>query len=155
MFTLVTGSPLKGWGGVIEGTPNVSGGRWSYQESKFHINYLKLKAILLALQSLCNDVQHCHINLLHDNTTAVCYIRNMGGTKSRICCDMTREIIMWCMARLLTLSISRLRGKLNREADRATCVFHSSNTEWSLACLSLMNLRQSGMSLIKTCLRQG
>ena len=48
-ITLMTDSSLKGWGGVIEGTPNLTGGRWSYQESKFHINYLELKAILLAL----------------------------------------------------------------------------------------------------------
>ena len=32
-ITLMTDSSLKGWGGVIEGTPNVTGGRWSYQES--------------------------------------------------------------------------------------------------------------------------
>ena len=28
-ITLITDSSLKGWGGVIEGTPNVTGGRWS------------------------------------------------------------------------------------------------------------------------------
>ena len=92
-ITLMTDSSLKGWGGVIEGTPNVTGGRWSYQESKFHINYLELKAILLVLQSLCNRMQCCHIHLLCDNTTAVSYIRNMGGTKSRVCNEMPREII--------------------------------------------------------------
>ena len=83
-ITLMTDSSLKGWGGVIEGTPNVTGGRWSYQESKFHINYLELKAILLVLQSLCNHMQCCHIKLLCDNTTAVSYICNMGGMKSRV-----------------------------------------------------------------------
>ena len=29
-ITLMTDSSLKGWGEVIEGTPNVTGGRWSY-----------------------------------------------------------------------------------------------------------------------------
>lgn len=103
---LLRDSSLKGWGGVIEGTPNRTGGRWSYQKSKLHINYLELNAILLALQSLCTHMQCCHIKLLCGNTTAVSYIRNMGGTKSRLCNEMTREIIMWCMARHLTLSIS-------------------------------------------------
>ena len=83
-ITFMTDSSLKGWGGVIEGTPNVTGGRWSYQESKFHITYLELKAILLVLQSLCNHMQCCNIKLLCDNTTAVSYICNMGGTKSRV-----------------------------------------------------------------------
>ena len=40
---------------------------------------------------------------------------------------------MWCMARHLTLSVSHLPGKLDTEADRASCVFHNSNTEWSSA----------------------
>ena len=39
---------------------------------------------------------------------------------------------MWYMARHLTLSISHLPGKINREADRAGRVFHNSNIEWSL-----------------------
>ena len=102
-ITLMTDSSPKGWRGVIEGTPNLTGGRWSYQESKFHINYLELKAILLALRSLCNHIQCCHIKLLCDNTTAASYIRNMGGTKSRVCNEVTREIIMWCMAMPLRL----------------------------------------------------
>ena len=118
---------------MIEGTPNLTGGRWSYQESKFHINYLELKAILLALRSLCNHIQCCHVKLLCDNTTAASYIRNMGGTKSRVCNEVTREIIMWCMAMPLRLSVSHLPGKLNVEADRASRNFHNSNTEWSLA----------------------
>ena len=127
-ITIMTDCSLKGWGGVIEGTPNVTDGRWSYQESKFHINYLELKTILLVLQSLCNHMKCCHIKLPYDNRTAVSY---MGGTKSRVCNETTREIIMWCMARHLTLSISHLLGKLNAEVDRG--VFHNSNTEWSLA----------------------
>ena len=131
-ITLMTDSSLKGWRGVIEGTPNVTGGRWSYQESKFHINYLELKAILLAVQSLCTHVQCCYIKLLCDSTTAVSYIRNMGGTKSRLCNEMTREIILWCIARHLTLSISHLPGKLNADARKPSRVFHNSNTEWSL-----------------------
>ena len=131
-LTLMTDSSLKGWGGVIEGTPSVARGRWSFQESQLHINLLELKAILLALQALCNHMQNRHIKILCDNTTAVSYIRNMGGTKSCSCNDITREIFMWCIDRELTLSISHLPGKLNTEADRASREFHNSNTEWSL-----------------------
>ena len=146
-ITLITDSSLKGWGGVIEGTPNVTGGRWSYQESKFHINYLELKAILLALQSLCNHMQCCHIKLLCDNTTDVSYIHNMGGSKSRVCNEMTREIVTWCMARHLTLSISHLPGKLNAEADRVAAFFITVTLNGLWPHLALMNLRQNGVSL--------
>ena len=146
-ITLMIDSSLKGWRGVIEGTPNLTGGRWSYQESKFHINYLELKAILLALRSLCNHIQCCHIKLLCDKTTAASYIRNMGGTKSRVCNEVTREIIMWCMAMPLRLSVSHLPGKLNVEADRASRNFHNSNTEWSSAPSVFDELNASGVSL--------
>ena len=57
----------------------------------------------------------------------------MGGTKYRVCNEVTREISMWCMARHLTLSVSHLPGKLHVDADRASRIFHNSNTEWSLA----------------------
>ena len=131
-LTLMTDSSLKGWGGVIEGSSCVARGRWSHQESQLHINILELKAILLALQALCNHMQNNHIKILCDNTTAVAYIRTMGGTKSNGCNDITREIFMWCIDRKLTLSISHLPGKLNTEADKASREFNNSNTEWSL-----------------------
>ena len=140
-LTLMTNSSLKGWGGVIEGTSCVARGRWSHQESQLHINLLGLKAILLALQALCNHMQNRHIKILCDNTTAVSYIRNMGGTKSCSCNDITREIFMWCIDRQLTLSISHLPGKLNTEAEKASRVFHNSNTEWSLDQTSFNELK--------------
>ena len=125
-LTLMTDSSLKGWGGVIEGTSCIAHGRWSHQESQLHINLLKLKAILLALQALCNHMQNRHIKILCDNTTAVSYIRS---TKSISCNDLTREIFMWCIDGKLMLSISHLLGKLNTEADKASREFHNSNTE--------------------------
>ena len=102
---------------------------------------LELKAIFLALQALCNHMQNRHIKVLCDNTTAVSYIRNIGGTKSCSCNDITREIFMWCIDRQLTLSISHLPGKLNTEADKASRVFHNSNTEWSLDQTSFNELK--------------
>ena len=36
-LTIMTDSSLKGLGGVIEGTPGVTCGRWSHQESQLHI----------------------------------------------------------------------------------------------------------------------
>ena len=130
-LTLKTDSSLKGWGGVIEGSEWVTGGRWSCAELKHHINYLEIKAILMSLQSLCSNLHNCHIKILCDNTTAVTYIRNMGGTKSQSCNRITREIMLWCMTRQINLSISHLAGRLNTEADRASREFQS-DTEWSL-----------------------
>ena len=68
---------------------------------------------------------------LHDNQTSVAYIRNIGGTHSRPCNDITREILLWCKAQSLFLVIAHLPGHLNVEEDSASRVFKD-DTEWSL-----------------------
>ena len=123
-------SSLLGWGSILDDTTS-TGGRWSSSESVNHINYLELKAILMGLQSLCGEMNSTSIKVLSDNQTAVAYIKNMGGTHSRPCNDITREIMLWCKSRDLTLVIAHLPGKLNIEADRASRVFND-DTEWCL-----------------------
>lgn len=118
-LTFTFNSLLTGWGTVIKGTPGVASGRWSLQQRLSHINCLVLKAILQGLQSLWSHLKNCSIKVLCDSTTAVSYIRNMGGSKSRNCYDISKEILLWCMERQLSLSISHLPGKLNTEADKA------------------------------------
>lgn len=130
-ITLKTDTSLKGWGGIIEGSKSIARGRWSAEESNHHINYLEIKAIFLYLKALCGHLQAKAIKILCDNTTAVSYLQHMEGTHSLQCNEITREIILWCRERELTISISHLPGKLNIEADRASRYFHS-NTEWSL-----------------------
>ena len=66
------------------------GGLWSLEEQGFHINYLELKAVLLGLQSLCNNLGQRHIRVQSDNTTAVAYINAMGGIRSAECNNMAR-----------------------------------------------------------------
>ena len=68
---------------------------------------------------------------MSDNQTAVAYLRNMGGTHSRDCNQITRETILWCKDRDISLTITHLPGKLNVEADKASREFHD-DTEWSL-----------------------
>ena len=130
-LTLKCDSSLQGWGSVIDGTTQCTGGRWSYQETKLHINTLELKAIYLGLQALCSTKSDIHIKVLSDNQTAVAYIKNMGGTHSDPCNDIARQIILWCKDRNVWLSISHIPGKLNTEADQASREFND-DTEWSL-----------------------
>ena len=112
-LTLTTDSSLTGWGTVI-------------------ITYLELKATPLGLQALSSHLKNCHIKVLCDKSTAVSYIRNMRGSKSRNCNDITREIMMWCMETQLYLSVSHIPGKLDTAADKASREFQNNNTEWSL-----------------------
>ena len=128
-FTMSTDASLLGWGASLENT--TAGGRWSNVEREHHINYLELKAVLLGLQSLCNRVSKCHIKVLTDNTTAVAYLRNMGGTRSLLCNDMAREIWLWCKEKQIWLSVSHIPGADNVLVDKASWVFDDT-TEWKL-----------------------
>ena len=77
--TLNCDSSLEGWRNVIDNSSTTASGRWSPQESAYHITYLEIKAVLFGLQSLCSKFTHCSIKVLPDNQTAVAYLRNMGG----------------------------------------------------------------------------
>ena len=57
LFSLIltTDASAKGWGAVYG--EQKTGGPWNLEEQGFHINYLKLKAIWLGLESLCNNLR--------------------------------------------------------------------------------------------------
>jgi hypothetical protein len=126
---LATDASQQGWGASLG--DSVTGGRWSPSESILHINVLELKAVLLGLQSLCKEEKDCHIKILSDNTTAVAYLRKMGGTRSPPCNNITREIWMWCIAKGIWLTPAHIPGVDNVEADRASRAFND-KTEWQL-----------------------
>ena len=128
-YTLNTDASLQGWGAVFQGQS--SGGCWAPDEAHQHINCLELKAAYLGLQSFCKNLSHTHVRIFVDNTTAVSYINNMGGTHSLDCNHIARTIWMWCIARGIWLSAAHLPGKCNTAADKASRIFHD-QTEWKL-----------------------
>ena len=77
-LTLSTDASNLGWGAKCEGQ-EATGGRWADPDRFKHINYLELKAAFLGLRASCKEKKNSHILLQMDNTTAVAYIRNMGG----------------------------------------------------------------------------
>jgi len=75
-----TDASKKGWGAVHHSIEtNV---KWPEQKLLQHINYLEPKAAFLALKSFVKDKTHMTISLQTDNTTAIAYINNKGGTHS-------------------------------------------------------------------------
>ena len=57
-------------------------GIWSQDQSQLHINVLELQAIWLGLRAFSQRVENARVALMSDNTSAVAYLRNQGGTKS-------------------------------------------------------------------------
>ena len=125
-----TDASKKGWGAAVE--TRSTGGRWTKTEANRHINILELHAALLGLQSSRNTLSGKHVLLQMDNSTAVTYVRNMGGTHSLECNWLAQTIIEWCKGNNIWISATHLPGIENTEADRESRIFNN-NTEWTLS----------------------
>ena len=125
---LFTDASEHGWGAHVEA--KTAGGRWTDVESQFHINVLELKAIFLALKALCR-VKGMHVKVMTDNTTALAYIKHMGGVRSSDCDEVARQIWSWCETNAIWITIAHIPGKLNVVADYKSRHF-SDNVEWKL-----------------------
>ena len=82
----------NGWGAQCMETSTV--GAWSFTEAQFHINYLELLAVFLALKTFVNN-QKGLILLKMDNVSAVMYINKKGGTHSTQWCNLALQIWEW------------------------------------------------------------
>ena len=142
---------LQGWGGVT-GDQKI-GGRWTSDESEKHINFLELLAIFYTLKAFCKIVENKHVKILSDNSTAVSYINNMGGSKSIDCNCISKKIWFWCIENNTWLSCSHIAGKFNVEADEKSRVFND-KLEWQLNVNFLKISPKNGASQILICLHQ-
>ena len=120
---------MTGWG-ALTGSLSASG-RWSQSESEHHINYLELLASFHALQCFVSNSKSIHVRLAIDNSTAVAYINNLGGTRSPLLDSLSRTIWEWCKSRDILITAQHIPGKVNTRADTLSREI-SSNLEWSL-----------------------
>ena len=91
-----------GWGAVLENVG--TGGPWEQIEQQYHINWLEMRAVLLALRSLCKHFSKQHVRVQCDISTAIAYINAMGNIKSKECDNLAKQIWDWCKARDIWLS---------------------------------------------------
>ena len=118
-------------------------GQWTARESLQHINVLELEAAFHCLNDFCSRrLSQTHVRLLLDSTTAVCYISNMGGSRSPACHAVARKIWDFCRANAIHLTVSHIPGIANDIADAQSRYFNS-DTEWMLssdnfACITRM-----------------
>ena len=71
-----------------------------------HINFLKLKAALLALKCFVSENYDCEILMRIDNTTAVAHINKMRDIQFPLLNKIPREIWQWCECRKIWLFAS-------------------------------------------------
>lgn len=126
---IYTDASRTGWGAFCN-QRRVNGG-WTDSEKEFHINYLELLAIFLALKCLVAEKSNIAILLRVDNTTAISYINRMGGIQFPHLNELARTIWQWCEKRGLWLSASYINSRDNKEADEESR--RNPDIEWDLS----------------------
>jgi hypothetical protein len=126
--TIFSDASKLGWGAHHD--TQRTGGRWLPGEATAHINWLELYACFLAIKSFASNLREVHIALKLDNTCAIHYINNQGGTVECLN-DLAKDMWLWCKSRKLTITASHIPGVDNKLADFNSRNFKD-NTEWSL-----------------------
>ena len=121
-YIIKSDASTLGWGAVLDS--QAIGGRWTVSESSSHINYLELLAAFFALKAFCLNCQRCTVQLQLDNSTAVTYINNMGGTKSLVLNELTIQMWEWSIKHSIWISAVHIAGASNHEADKKSRIFH-------------------------------
>ena len=89
---LFTDASNEGWGAHLG--DSTARGIWSLPESRLLINFLELKAALLALKSFELLYKDQIVLVATDNTTVVSYINKQGGMKSGSLCPPLEASIL-------------------------------------------------------------
>ena len=127
---IFTDASKEGWGAHLN--EHTAKGVWSLPESRLHINYLELKAVLLALRDFQQHVANQIVLVATDNTTVVSYINKEDGMRSGPLCALLWRILTWCTVNQVTLKARHIPGRLNVVADKLSRLGQIIQTEWSL-----------------------
>ena len=95
----------------------VVSGLWSDQERLLHINFLKMKALFLALQSFQELVAGRRVTVMCDNSTAVAYVNKQRGTVYRSLCSLASWLLRWTESLEVHLDARYLPGQSSVLAD--------------------------------------
>ena len=132
-LTIESDTSKQGWGVSCQG--DNTGGRWSAEEMSQHINCLELLAATLALKSFAKGKTRAS----KDNTTAVAYINNQGGTVSKELIALTKNIWMWCLERNIHIQAQHLPGAMNTRADLESRA-QRDWSDWKLDCQTFLRI---------------
>ena len=127
---IFTDASKEGWGAHLGDV--TARGDWSVPESHLHINFLELKAVLLALKRFQSLVQGKVVLVATDNTTVVAYINKEGGMRSGSLCALLWRLLCGCNLRQVVLRARHIPGRLNVIADKLSRQGQVIQTEWSL-----------------------
>ena len=137
---LYTDASAQGWGAHCH--LGEIAGLWAQTQTQYHINYLELMAVWLALKHFQDRLAGSWVTVVSDNVTSLAYIRNQGGTNSLTLSILAEELLIWCHHRSITLTTEFVPGKLNVIADQLSRGSQILPTEWTISHQALLPLWQ-------------
>ena len=128
-ITISSDASKQGWGAAT--SDSSTGGLWTAEEAKEHMNFLEMLAVLFALKSFCTLTHGKHVKVMVDNTTTESTINQMGTSHSPKLNKLTKDIWDWCIEQQIWLTMARIAGCENFEADKESRTFRRCR-EWCL-----------------------
>ena len=128
-------------------------GSWSPNSSQFSINHRELLAVLYGVQGFLPILRHQSVSLFMDNTTALSYLRNQGGTHSSTLNSVAQAILRLCEDSQICLVPQFVSGHLNVLADSLSRRSQVLGSEWTLcheAFRELLHLWPATIDLFAT-----
>ena len=129
-LVIFTDASKQGWGAHVGST--MASGVWPTSWSSYHINWLELEAVRLALLEFADRVSGRDITVMSDNRTVVAYLNRHGGTRSKRLFALAKKILLWSMDRGIRILARHISGRLNVVADQLSRKGQVIGTEWSL-----------------------
>ncbi|GFN75811.1 reverse transcriptase/ribonuclease h/methyltransferase, partial [Plakobranchus ocellatus] len=130
-----TDASLRAWGAVCNQVR--TGGAWLVEETdNMHINELEMMATFMGLKSFAKDRTDIHVQIYTDNVSTMACINKMGSSKLPKLDHLSRTTWDWCKERNIWLSMARIVGCENIEADHESRHVNI-DTEWKLNTILL------------------
>ena len=83
------------------------------------------------MRTYCYKRSYKHIRVMSGSSTAIVYINNKGGIKSKKCNELAKEIWLRCFESNSFICAALIAGKHNTEGDKFSRKSNN-NTEWQL-----------------------
>ena len=129
-----------GWGAHLGG--QVASSLWSQAEAQDSINQRELLAVFYALQHFLPLVRNTSVAVFSDNTTALAYLRNQGGTRSAALNRTAQDLLRWSELHSVRLLPQFIMGRNNVLADSLSRPNQILGSEWTLKMPVFHQLRQ-------------
>ena len=129
-----------GWGAHLG--EELTSGLWSPSEQEMSINARELLAIEKALLFFAPQVQGSAIALFADNSTAIAYLRNQGGTRSQLLNTIAQRILRSAETLKVTLAPQFIMAQHNVFADALSWPNQILGSEWTLKAKVFQDLRK-------------